>query len=36
MSTSKGRTDFPLSDTPIALSHQQIKRIDFALPQRNR
>jgi hypothetical protein len=30
------RTDSPLSDTLIALSHQQLRRMDFALPQRYR
>jgi len=34
--TSEARTDSLLSDTPIALSHQQLRRMDFALPQRTR
>jgi hypothetical protein len=36
ISTSGVRTDSLLSDTPIALSHQHFRCMDFALPQRNR
>jgi hypothetical protein len=36
ISTSGVHTDSLLSDTPIASLRQQLSRMDFALPQRNR